>query len=376
MLLVRQSDGSTQLSGNAELPSIQLTPSTSGEGARPRFEASLESQTQAPVTFVSRTPKRWLGGVGQTIRNGFRHASAPVAACLVASTLLLSGCAHHGGRIHTGGVPAIQTQQQAKVDLDLTRRIVAAHGDAGQLATLLQGVPHARAIASMVSNLDHPAQTLAILDAKMADPKARADLASLDGVHQVIRLLEMEAHTKNGATPIIGVFIDGAVATQTEYGGRWDEDKNRAWTVRSLGPNGSIDLLLLCPVSGHAKDHYPDALYQQYTSHRTAPANDYERMRANAQIYSNNNSQYVYLTDDPSSYQMGKIVVADVKANGRHVTPVRVRLEGLEPGKTYEVRWSPFVGADPNNPTVHFAGFRNGRSFRLIIPANVQVAQR
>ena len=372
MLLVRQSDGSNQPLETAELPAIQLP---AKKGARPLLETSLEAEVQAPITFVPKSSKRWLGGLGQTLRNGFRNASAPVAACLVASTILLSGCAMHGVRIEPATASTIQVQQ-GKVDLGLTKQILQAHDDASQLAILLHGNPSARSIASLVANLDHPAQALQILNEKLADPKARAELAQLDGIHAVIRLLEMETNTKNGATPVISVYIDGSVATQTEYGGKWDEDKNRAWTVHSLGAKGAIDLLLLCPVSGHAEDHYPDELYQKYTSHRTAPANKSERMRANAQIYSHNNSQYVYLTDDPSSYQMGKIVVADVKADGRYVTPVRVHLEGLEPGKTYEVRWSPYVGADPNNPTVHFGGFRNGRSFRLIIPADVQIAQR
>jgi hypothetical protein len=372
MLLVRLSDGSTQLPETSELPAIQLTKKPN---ERPGLEPSLEADLQAPVTFVRTPAKGWLGDLGQTVRNGFRNLATPIAACLIGTAILTSGCAMHGARLEPATGSTIQVQQ-ARVDLDLTKRILEAHDDASQLATLVSGLSNGATIAYVVENLDHPQQTLDLLGEKLANPKARAELAQLGGIHQVIRLLEMEANTKNGATPVISVFIDGSVATQTENGGKWDEDKNRAWTVHSLGPNGSIDMLLLCPVSGHAEDHYPDELYQKYTSYRTAPANKSERMRANAQIYSHNNSQYVYLSEDPGAYQMGKIVVADVKADGRHVTPVRLHLDGLQPGKTYEVRWSPFVGADPNNPTVHFAGFRNGRSFRLIIPANVQIAQR
>jgi hypothetical protein len=335
MLLVRHKE-------HASLTGIEAQ-----EGFTPSVQASLEAQTLAPVTYVPKQSKSWLGSLGETLRGGFRSFATPVAACLIATTLL-GGCVTTGARIQHVGAATVQAPhvQQQKVDLDRVLQILEARGDADALVTLLE--------------------------AKMQDPKARADLEGLGGINPVIKILDMENTTKNFATPAIGIFIADSVATQTENGGKWDEDKNRAWTVHQLGPKGSIDILLLAPVSGHAEDSYPDALYQQFTkSFKKAPADAHTRMRANAEIYSNNNSQYVYLTDDPRSYQMGKIVVADVKADGRYVTPVRVHLEGLEAGKTYEVRWSPYVGADPNNPVVHFAGFKNGRSFRLIIPSNV-----
>ena len=340
MLVALRSDGGDPIRSNP--PSIL----EKTERKEPQIEAALP-----PVTYVSSSPKpfQWFGALGQTIQNGLRRAMTPAAACLVASSILLSGCATTGASMRSVSVeaPTAVVQQQQRVDLDAALATLEARGNASHLATLLRE--------------------------KMADPKARADLASLDGIEQVLHLLQMEHHTKNFATPVIGVFIDQNVATQTEHGGRWDEDKNRAFTVHQLGPNNSIDMLLLCPVSGHAKDHYPDELYQRYTSYSTAPSSDQQRMRANAQIYAHNNSHYVYLAEDPSSYQMGRIVLADAKANGRHVTPVRVHLEGLQPGKTYEVRWSPFVGSDPNHPIVTYHGFRNGRSFRLIIPTNVAV---
>ena len=302
----------------------------------------LSSAVDAPVTFI---PKRsfadFFGDISETIRSSFRKFARPVAAAMLGSTLLLGGCAMHGGRV--ADPPGVVQSQGI---------------DYAQVESMLEAGDHDKAVE--------------LLREKLSTPKGRAELAAVNTVKQTALLMIMEAHAKNGATPVMGVFTDQA--TQTENGGKWDEDKNRAWTVTHLGPNGSVDLLLLCPVSGHAEDSYPDALYQQFTSYSTAPTNKFDRMRANAQIYSNNNSQYIYLTEDPSSYQIGKIVVADVKANGRYVTPVRVHLEGLEPGKTYEVRWSPYVGSDPNNPTVHFAGFKNGRTFRLIVPAHV--AQR
>jgi hypothetical protein len=316
------------------------------------------------MTYV---PKRtWLGDLGQSLRQCFRTMMTPVTACVVAASLL-SGCALTGAKLETP--TAISHQHQ--VSLDQAQQLLESRGDPLELARLLRHSPHASRIEWVLENMDHPDQALEILKAKMRDPAARADLASLDNLHQVLWLLQMETDTKNYATPALGIFIDDSVATLTEHGGKWDEDKNRAFTVDRLGPNGSIDVLLFCPVSGHAEDTYPDALYQQHTSHQSAPASKLQRMRANAQIYSHNNSQYVYLTDDPTSYEMGKIVVADVKANGRYVTPVRVHLEGLEPGKTYEVRWSPFVGSDPNHPVVTHHGFKNGRSFRLIVPSTV-----
>jgi hypothetical protein len=322
---------------------------------------------------------RFFGNLAQTIGQGFRRFTKPIAAIALGATLALaSGCATmHGNQSMVTAPAGIQQQVViGKVDLNLTKQILEARGDDSALGSLLRGVDEAASVRRILAGLENGDQAISILDAKMKNPRDRADLEGLGRIDRVIRLLQMETNTRNFATPVISVYVESGEAIQTEFGGKWDEDKNRAWTFSKLGPGGTVDLLLLCPVSGHAKDHYPDELYQKHTKHQSAPANDHARMRANAEIYSHNNSQYIYLTDDPSSYGMGKIVAADVKADGRYVTPVRVRLSGLEAGKTYEVRWSPFVGSDPNNPTVTHHGFKNGRSFRLIIPANVTIAQR
>src|SRR5262252_752161 len=122
-----------------ELPAIQQTNS--------RTTPSLDDAVNAPVSYV---PKHsgafaWLGSLAESIRSGFRRTMLPAAACLVAGTLLLGGCASTGHHIRTVPVAPIGAQQHQKVDLDQVKRILEA-SDARELAVALQGVPNPRSV--------------------------------------------------------------------------------------------------------------------------------------------------------------------------------------------------------------------------------------
>lgn len=304
-----------------------------------------------------------------------RFGGGAVGASVLAAVLLLSsggaGTANAQVRLQqsqptAGAMHVIAPHPAARrVDLGHLLQVLKAADDLDALDALIDRSPQQAAIRNFLGRTFQAHALAELLEQKLASPTERHHLDGIRDEVQALAFLQMEHYTRNGATPIFEPFFKPGVAQQTEWGGRWDEPKTRQYTIHELGPGGSVTIDLLCPVSGHAPDQYPDEMYQRYTEHGTAPQDEHLRKRANAKIYSQTNAQWVWLRAPGGGPD--QLLAQDVRANGRYVTPVRVTLSNLEPGKEYQVRWSPFVGEDPNNPIVWPDAFPNGRTFRVKI---------
>ncbi len=204
---------------------------------------------------------------------------------------------------------------------------------------------------------------------KLRSPSAADISASVAG---------FESTVTGGHTPYLTAFFEpGVNATTTRLHNAWNDANpyNTQYTIRKLPKDGMIHVTMPVWVSGHTPDQYDAALYPKYTG---APMPDdlVERKKANAKLYMHpdspkHNIHWIWVrnigTNSPD-----ELLVPGLPANGKPVHVVQLAIRA-KPGETLELRWSPFVGRDPQHPIVGPDDFVGGRTFQIIVPKDVEI---
>lgn len=204
---------------------------------------------------------------------------------------------------------------------------------------------------------------------KLRSPSA-ADLKwTLDNIRSTVT---------GGHTPYMQPsFEPGAGAYVSRPHNAWDAPNpvNTQYTIKTIPKDGFVHISVPVFVSGHCPDMYDADLYPRFTG-KPMPDDLVERKKANAKLYSTagsplHNVHWLWLRHVGGNTP-DEVLVKGLPSNGEPVHMVQLAIK-VKPGDHLQVRWSPFVGANPDHPIAHPDGFIGGRTFDIIVPQNVTI---